>query len=184
MRALAWLRVYVAHPDAKVAAANGVALLVASNQPFYPLYVWYVAGGGPALVSLLTWFSTPFFALVPVVGRRHPAAGRALLVGAGVINTMVCAKAFGVQSAVELFLLPCALLAVLAFYRHEYALSLGLIGVAVAAFALLRARLGAPLIAPEAALALVNLHAFSVAALSLYILWAFLGPAARARQTK
>jgi hypothetical protein len=39
MTVAAWLRRYAAHPDPATATANLVALVVASNGPFYPLYV-------------------------------------------------------------------------------------------------------------------------------------------------
>ena len=36
-----WVGAYTAHPDPRVASCNSIALLVASNQPFYPLYVYF-----------------------------------------------------------------------------------------------------------------------------------------------
>ena len=51
--------------------------------------------------------------------RRHSLAGRALLPIAGVANTVLCVKLFGVASAVELFLLPCVLLGTILFRPHE-----------------------------------------------------------------
>ena len=61
--------VYAAHPGPREAVANTVALVIVSNQPFYPLYLhWAVSPViGP---SLLTFLSTPLFAMVPAVMRR------------------------------------------------------------------------------------------------------------------
>ena len=104
------LQEYVSNPDPMAKAAGTVAIVVAGNQPFYPLYLHAIAGiaAWPAWLTLL---STPFFVAVPAVARRHSLTGRALLPIAGVANTMLCVKLFGVASAVELFLFPCILLA-------------------------------------------------------------------------
>ncbi|MBX3575803.1 MAG: hypothetical protein KF723_01245 [Rhizobiaceae bacterium] len=93
------------HPDPLVAGANWIALLVASSQPFYPLYVWWSVSDTVWPV-FFTWLSTPFFLAVPWVARRNSRAGRALLTLAGIGNTLMSAKLFGVASGVELFLLP------------------------------------------------------------------------------
>lgn len=96
---------YIHHPDPLVAGANWVAILVATSQPFYPLYVWWSVSDTVWPV-FFTWLSTPFFAAVPAVARINPSAGRALLTLTGVANTLMAAKLFGVASGVELFLLP------------------------------------------------------------------------------
>ena len=43
-RALKALENYKAHPDPLAALANTVALVVAGNQPFYPLYLHAIVG--------------------------------------------------------------------------------------------------------------------------------------------
>ena len=65
-------------PDPRVASCNPIALLVASNQPFYPLYVYFTVSPHIA-PTLLTFLSTPFFVAVPALSRRSPVFGRALL---------------------------------------------------------------------------------------------------------
>lgn len=174
---IAAVRAYVDHPDRRVAAANGIALLVASNQPFYPLYVWWLIGQDAALVSLVTWFSTPFFVLVPQVARFSAVAGRLLLVAAGAGNTFVCAKVLGVQTGVELFLIPCALLAIFPFHRKEWAISAGLLGSGFFLYTVLHSRYGAPLVSLDTAQtsAFFWLHLYSVVGLLLYLVWAFSG---------
>jgi len=136
------LRAYAHHPDPRVASANFVALLVASNQPFYPLYFWWLVSG-TIWPTYYTFLSTPFFLTVPWLSRRNTIAGRALLPLAGIGNTVLCAKLFGVQSAVEIFLIPCAVLALLIYRPHERLVSFGLAGIAFLAYLLLSGRYGA-----------------------------------------
>ena len=167
-----WRRVaaYRASDDPRVAAANTIALLVAVNQPFYPLYVRALVGddGG---VSALAFLSTPFFLAVPAVARRSSLAGRALLPLAGVANTLLSAKAFGTASGVELFLGPCAMIAGMAFSARERWAALGLIGAALAAFLALHDRMGAPLhrFSSEEYARFLNLNVWSVAGLTAFV---------------
>lgn len=132
---LAALRAYAAHPDPLVASANVVALVVASNQPFYPLYLYWLVSERiePAFYTFL---STPFFLAVPALARLSTIAGRALLPLAGIANTILCARLFGVQSAVEIFLIPCAVLALLLFRPQERIIGFAIAGLAFLAFLL------------------------------------------------
>ena len=143
------LTAYVASPDPKVAATNWVAILVALNQPFYPLYIRGFVGDD-GWVSTLTFLSTPLFAAIPWLSRRASLAGRAMLPLTGAANTMLTDKAFGSASGVELFLFPCAMAAAMAFRARERAALLIVLGLIAGAFLILHDRMGAPL------------HAFSV----------------------
>ena len=111
-------RKYAENPDPLTNAAGKIALVVACNQPFYPLYLHAILGAA-AWPAWLTLLSTPFFLAVPGLARRRAIAGRAMLPIAGVANTMLCVKLFGTASAVELFLLPCVLLGAILFRPHE-----------------------------------------------------------------
>jgi hypothetical protein len=172
-----WLRrlgAYAAHPDPLAAACNRIALLVASNQPVYPLYLWWIVGGD-WWVGCWTFLSTPVFASVPRVARRNALAGRALLPLAGIANGMLSARAFGEASDVKLFLIPCALIALLAFRRDERWVGAGLLALtAIAAW--LHGRYGAPLgrFDPLQYAHFARLNAMSVAALSAMILWSLI----------
>jgi hypothetical protein len=136
MNLISGLRRYAAHPDPATAAANLVALVVAGNGPFYPLYV--VALIGDVHVGLwLTMLASPFFFAVPAISRRDSCAGRAALPLIGTVNTIWCAALLGGASEVGLFLLPCATLAALLFRSNERPLALLLVGLAVAALILL-----------------------------------------------
>jgi hypothetical protein len=165
---MAALKAYAHHPDRRVATANFFALLVASNQPFYPLYLYWTVGPeiGP---SAWTFLSTPFFLALPALSRRNALLGRALLPLAGIGNTLLCAKLFGVASGVEIFLLPCAVLALLIFRPHErWIAAYPLAGVCFLAYFLLHEAYGAPLhlYTPAEYAALLRLNMMSAAALT------------------
>ncbi|MBC7580273.1 MAG: hypothetical protein H7312_23340, partial [Tardiphaga sp.] len=63
------LRSYRDNPDPLAVLANTVALVIAGNQPFYPLYLHAIVGQSawPAWLTLITM---PLFAAVPAVSRR------------------------------------------------------------------------------------------------------------------
>jgi hypothetical protein len=161
---------YAAHPDPRAAACNMIALVVTGNQPLYPLYIAWLVGAG-AGVACWTFLSTPFFAAVPFVARRHPVAGRMLLPLAGIANAVLAAKAFGVASGVGWFLIPCAMIAVLAFRPREWRPMLALLGLMLLALPLLLWDIGTPFgpLTPDQYRALARLDIGSVAALSIFV---------------
>ncbi|HEV7257253.1 MAG TPA: hypothetical protein VGN82_05675 [Bosea sp. (in: a-proteobacteria)] len=165
---------YAAHPDPRAAIANTVALVIVSNQPFYPLYLcWAVS---PVIApSYLTFLSTPFFAAVPAAMRYSPRLGRSLLLVAGIGNTALCRVAFGQGSGVEVFLFPCLVLALLLFRRAERAFTLGFVALSFTAYLLPAASLSAPLHLYEPAeyAALQRLNFLSAASLTVLIGWLF-----------
>ena len=173
---VAAISAYAAHPDPRAAIANTIALVIVSNQPFYPLYLhWAVA---PVVTpSYVTFLSTPLFAAVPGVVRRNSLLGRALLLVAGIGNTLLCRVAFGAGSGVEVFLFPCLVLALMLFRRSERAFALGFIALAVAAYLLPAACLGTPihLYEIDEYAALQRLNFLSAASLTALIAWLFAG---------
>lgn len=121
-----------------------VALVVVWNQPFYPLYVYWSVG--PAIApTFLTFLSTPFFLAVPWLSRVNGLAGRVMLPVVGIVNTMLSAKAFGVESGVEIFLIPCALIAMVFFRPSERLVAFGLAGLALLVFVGFRGAYGEPI---------------------------------------
>jgi len=168
------LRAYPANPDARVAACNMIALIVAWNQPTYPLYLRWVVGGD-AWVACITFLSTPVFLAVPWVARRHPLAGRALLPLAGIGNGILSRWAFGAASGVNWFLLPCAIIAVLAFRRSEWRTMIGLVALTALGFATMRFVDPLPLghFTPADYARFFRLNAYSVAILCAVIGWNF-----------
>lgn len=162
---------YAAHPDPLTAACNRIALLVASNQPFYPLYLWWIVGGDWR-VACWTFISTPFFAAVPAIARRNPLAGRIMLPLTGIANGMLSTKAFGEASGVGLFLIPCGLIACLAFRRNEQR-AVAVLVIATIAAGLVQGHYGTPFGHFDASeyAHFLRLNAMSVAALSAMIVW-------------
>jgi hypothetical protein len=174
-RTLAAFNAYKSNPDPLAALANTVALVVAGNQPFYPLYLHAIVGsaGWPAWITLITM---PLFAAVPAVARRHSLAGRAMLPLGGTINGILAVKLIGIDTGVELFLLPCVLLSAILFRSTERMVMLAVLALPFAAYLFLDNAVGAPLATFTASdnRAIISLHAFSVA--SLFALIGFVFP--------
>ncbi|CAD5260573.1 conserved membrane hypothetical protein [Bosea sp. 62] len=170
------LSAHVAHPGPREAIANTVALVIVSNQPFYPLYLYWAVS--PVISpSLLTFLSTPLFALVPSAMRRNSRLGRCLLLCAGIGNTLLCRFAFGSTSGVEVFLFPCLMLSALLFRRDERIYAAGFILLSFAAYLLPVDAIAAPLhlYQSQEYLALQRLNFLSAASLTALIGWLFAG---------
>jgi hypothetical protein len=126
-----WVGAYAANPDPRVASSNTIAMLVASSQPLYPLYVYFSVSRHIA-PTLMTFLSTPFFLAIPAISRRSPVFGRALLPLTGLANVVVSAKAFGAASGVAMFIVPCALIAAAFFRPSERVFAFALLALALA----------------------------------------------------
>jgi hypothetical protein len=139
MRWWRWLQRYQAHADPQVATGNFIAVMVGTNQPFYPIYAYAMVGwdAWPAFAGVL---SMPFFLAVPWLARRRPVAGRSLLLLAGSANVLLMTWAMGEASALELFFVPCATIAALLFRRSERPVMLALVGLPLLAYFLTRGR--------------------------------------------
>ncbi len=176
MRAVAWLRRYAAHPDPATAATNVVALVVAGNGPFYPLYVLALIGWDRAGVWL-TVLASPLFLAVPAISRRYPRAGRAALPLIGIVNTVWCAVLFGGTSGEGLFQLPCIVLVALLYRGGERRLSLLLMGLAIGSVIMLTEfpPSGLMQLSADAAATLARLNLISVATLTGFIALTFAG---------
>ncbi len=173
-RAIRAIGAYAAHPDPRAAIANTVALVIVSNQPFYPLYLYWAVS--PVISpSCVTFLSTPFFAAVPAAMRRSPVLGRSLLLVAGIGNTLLCRVAFGPASGVEVFLFPCLMLALLLFRPSERGLAFGFAALSFIAYLVPAASLAAPLhlYEPGEYVALQRLNFLSAASLTALIGWLF-----------
>lgn len=162
---------YAAHDDPLTAAANWIALVVAWNQPFYPLYLWAIVDGDKVVPSFLTFLSTPFFLAVPAVSKRHPMAVRIMLPLTGIANGIVSAKAFGVGSGVEIFLLPCALIGAALFRPSERTVGLAIVALCAVVYFIPNRLYGSPLADYTAAdnAGMVGLNALSAATLVVFI---------------
>ncbi len=178
------VRRYARHPDPRVAAANVISLLVASNQPFYPLYLFWLVSPD-VTPAWFTFLSTPFFLAVPVVARWNTIAGRALLPLAGIGNTVLSAWLFGTASAVEIFLIPCGVIGLLLFRPRERLAGLALTALAFGVFLVLHDAYGPPLAHYSAAeyAALSRINIISAAALTAFVALIFSGLLAEAEQS-
>jgi len=166
-----WIAGYAAHDDPLTSAANWIALVVAWNQPFYPLYLWAAVGADKIAPSFLTFLSTPFFLAVPYVAKRHAFAARVMLPLTGVANGILSTKAFGVGSGVEIFLLPCALIGAALFRPSERMIGLVVLALSGGAYFIPVRFFGSPL-APYTAAdnsAMSGLNAVSAATLIVFI---------------
>ncbi len=158
---------YVANPDPAAKAANTIALILAWNGPFYPLYVLFLIGRDALPGCLLTLLVSPFFYAIPWLSRRSSRAGRVALPLVGAINTVWCMKLFGPASGVGLFLYPCLILPALLFRPRERWLMLPLLGFVLLLQFLPTSIFGAPIMGLpiEEAAHLYGLNAGSVACL-------------------
>src|ERR1700759_2066796 len=173
-RLLKTLHDYKSNPAPLAALANTVALVVTGNQPFYPLYLHAIVGRAawPAWITLITM---PLFAAVPAVARRNSLMGRAMLPVIGTANGILAVKLIGIDTGVELFLLPCVLLATTLFRPGERLVMLAVVAVPFAAYFVFDRMVGAPLAtyAAEEYRSIISMHAFSVASLFALIGYAF-----------
>lgn len=173
-RLFAALGAHVTHPRPQESIANTVALVIVSNQPFYPLYLYWAVS--PVISpAFLTFLSTPLFALVPSAMRRSSRLGRCLLLCAGIGNTLLCRFAFGNASGVEVFLFPCLMLSALLFRRDERIYAAGFMALSFAAYLLPVGAVMAPphLYTQQEYLALQRLNFLSAASLTALIGWLF-----------
>jgi hypothetical protein len=165
---------YKANSDPMAALANIVALVVAGNQPFYPLYLHAIVGR-PAWPIWITLLTTPLFAAVPAVAKRSSLAGRAMLPMVGTPNGVLAVKLIGIDTGVELFLLPCVLLAAILFRPGERLVMLAVLAFPFAAYFLLDGAVGTPLASYTAAeyRSIISMNGVSVASLLAFIGFAF-----------
>ena len=170
-RAAARLGAYAAHDEPLAAAANKVALVLAGNTPFYPLYVAWLAGSDGMPWLLLTQLVFPVFVAVPAIARRRPLLGRLTLCLAGTANTVFGTWLLGDRAGVELFLVPCIMLASLVFGAGERRLMLPVAALPRAAYYVQHGHYGAPphLYAEESYAALLSMNAISVGTLSIFL---------------
>lgn len=168
-RALSAFWNYIESDDPVQRACNVVAIIVVSNQPLYPLYVRYLAAPDNG-VSMLTFLSTPLFAAVPAIARRYPTAGLAALPVIGLANGIVATLALGTPAGIELFIIPCVLIAVLVQSVATRLLILSATTIALCAYTAIWFLMGEPLhrFTLEQYVSLYRLNLFSVAGLTLY----------------
>lgn len=171
VKASSLLRTYAANDEPLAAAGNRVALVLAGNTPFYPMYVVGLAGSDGLPALLMTQFVFPFFAMVPAIARRSPLLARIVLSLAGTVNTVLCTWLLGERSGTELFLIPCISLSSLLFGAGERLWMLPLAGLPLLSYILLHGHYGSPPhLYPDAGYAaLFSMNAISVGTLSIFL---------------
>lgn len=169
------MRDYVAAPDPLTATSNRLALILASNQPFYPFYVSWSTGDASPLLAL-TLLSTPFFLASPWVARRLPDVGRLWFPAVGAANTFFGAFVFGQRSGIEFFLAPCLIIAALSCRRAHIRALAGYVVAFLGGYLLLHGNYGSPLYPLDARQqdALGSLNFYSAMSLSVIAVWMFL----------
>lgn len=147
--------------------------MVASNQPFYPFYIYFLVGNDGG-VSFLTLLSTPFFLLIPHLSRNWPNASLASIPVLGLANGMLAMKALGIEAGIELFVLPCVLVALLVPDRQSSRIVLPAAASTVVLFWIQFVYQAVALhtFSAQEFVSLYRLNAFSVAGLTIYILYA------------
>jgi len=171
-----WLRAYMASNDPHVSAANTIAMVLAWNQPYFPLYLWWFVGRD-AWVGIPDAFSGFLFFAVPAIARRSGMLGRVALIVFSVANVVFCSMMVGEAAGVQLLLLPCGMLAAMLFGWRERFLMLPMAALPLVAWLLTRGRLDIPPVRfpPAAYESLFTLNAVSAGALMLFFGWLLAG---------
>jgi hypothetical protein len=173
---LAWLRAYIASEDPHVSAANTVAMVLAWNQPYYPLYLWWIVGKD-AWVGIPDAFSGILFFAIPAIARRSPLLGRASLIVLATANVAFCSAILGEAAGIQLLYLPCGMLAAILFSWRERVVMLVMTALPLAAWLLTRTRLDIPPVrfSPQANASLLTLNAVSAGLLMVFFGWLLAG---------
>jgi hypothetical protein len=111
---------FAAHADKLTEASNTIALVLGSNTPFYPLYLYFILGRAGLPWLFLSGASFPFFCLTLWIARRNSVGGRVWLSLVATLNSIYVTWLLGEASGTGLFLIPCISLAVLSFRRREF----------------------------------------------------------------
>ena len=163
---LRWLRAYTASDDPHVAANNTIAMVLAWNQPYYPLYLWWIAGSD-AWIGIPDAFSGLLFFAVPAIARSSSLLGRVAMIVFSVANVAFCSMMLGEAAGIQLLYLPCGMLAAILFTWRERFVMLIMTALPLAAWWLTRGRLDIPPIrfSVSAYASLFTLYAVSSGAL-------------------
>ncbi len=164
---------YAAHRDPLAEAGNWFALTIGTHLPFWPLYVWWAAGGQAFPTALLTVAMAPVFLVIPALSRRSGLLGRIAMPAAGIANTVWTVWILGIASGTELFLMPCAAVAALLFRRSERWLMIVLTLLPLVVWYVLRDHAPAPVhhYTADAARRLFTLNAASIGVLICLFGW-------------
>ena len=171
-----WYRSYTASDDPHVSAGNTIAMVLAWNQPYFPLYLWWIVGRD-AWVGIPDAFSGVLFFAVPAIARRSGMLGRIALVVLSVANVVFCSMMLGEEAGVQLLFLPCGMLAAMLFSWRERFVMLAMTSLPLVVWLLTRGRLDIPPIRfpAEAYASLFTLNAVSAGSLMVFFGWLLAG---------
>ena len=173
---LRWLRAYTASDNPRVSACNTIAMVIAWNQPYYPLYLLWIVGRD-AWVGVPDAFSGILFFAVPAIARRSGMLGRVAMVILSVANVVFCSMMLGEAAGVQLLFLPCGMLAAILFTWRERFVMLAMTALPLVVWLMTRGRLDIPLVRfpPEAYASLFTLNAVSAGSLMVFFGWLLAG---------
>ena len=173
---LRWLRAYTSSDDPRVSACNTIAMVIAWNQPYYPLYLWWIVGRD-AWVGIPDAFSGLLFFAVPAICRRSPLWGRIAMIVFSTANVVFCSMMLGEAAGVQLLYFPCAMLAAMLFSWRERFVMVAIATLPLVAWYETRSRLDIPPIrfTPEAYADLFTLNAISAGSLMVFFGWLLAG---------
>ncbi len=171
-----WLRAYTASDDPHVSACNTIAMVIAWNQPYYPLYLWWIAGHD-AWVGIPDAFSGILFFAIPAIARRSSLLGRIAMVVFSVANVVFCSMMLGERAGAQLLFLPCGMLAAMLFAWRERFVMLAMASLPLATWLLTRGRLDIPPVrfSAEVYASLFTLNAVSAGLLMVFFGWLLAG---------
>lgn len=171
--------------DELTRATIAVAWLIVANKPFYPLYVWYLAGDA-FHVALGAAISLPFFAAIPFLARRSAWMARIALPVVGACDTFLETRLLGQASGTELFFAACILLAAVSFYAHEKWSQRGVVAFVAIGFVLSRILDGGPqpAFSDTYLSVLLDLNIIAVASLMVFLALRYGGIAASSHRAR
>ena len=171
-----WLRAYAASDDPYISTTNFIAMVLAWNQPYYPFYVWWIAGREAWVTAPFALAFLPFFA-IPAITRRAPLLGKMALVVVATGNVVFCSALLGEAAGIQLLFLPCGTLAAMLFSWRERFVMLAMTALPLATWLLTRGRFDDPPVhfpAPIYA-SLFTLNAVSAGVLMVFFGWLMAG---------
>ncbi len=173
---LRWLQNYVVNDDPYVAACNKIAMVLAWNQPYYPIYLWWIVGKD-AWVGVPDAFSGFLYLAIPALTRRAPLSGRVAMIVLSVTNVVFCSMMLGEAAGIQLLLLPCGMLGAILFNWRERFVMLGTTSLPLGAWLLTRRWLNiCPVtFSPDAYRSLFTLNAVSAGTLMIFFGWMLAG---------
>lgn len=173
---------YIANPDPLMEAGNLLAFVIGTNQPFYPIYLAFIAGTG-AWRALPLMASMPFFLAVPILARRSKLAARILLVAASIANVVAAIALMGDRSGLAMLFIPCAAIAAILFRDREKLWIIGMVAMSMAAW-LFTSGMGPNAFSPDQYASMQRLNAMSAIGLCGVIGLALAGAVARIERSR